>query len=76
MNHNDTILIINLTKIYRKAQRIIQGMYLFLFIFLSIGICGNIELGEPTSTGCWIVYGIVAFLSIGKIIYSKINGYI
>ena len=53
----------------KRIQLAIQGIYLFLFVFMTIGICGNIELGLKTSMGCWITYGIVTFLSIGKIYY-------
>ena len=52
-----------------KGQAIIQGTYLFLYVIMSIGIAGNIELGIKTSTKILIVYGIVCFFVAGKFIY-------
>ena len=52
-----------------KTQAIIQGTYLFLFIFMSWGMIGNIELGVKTPVVKLIVYGIVCFLTAGKILY-------
>ena len=52
-----------------KGQTIIQGTYLFLFIFMTWGMVGNIKLGVKTPTITLIVYGIVCFLTTGKILY-------
>ena len=52
-------------------RKIIQGTYLSLFIIMSIGIVGNIEVGAKTSTISLIVYGIVTFLTVGKFIYCS-----
>ena len=56
-----------------KGQAIIQGTYIFLFIFLSLGIVGNIELGVKTPAIILIVYSIVSILTIGKIVYWAIH---
>jgi hypothetical protein len=52
-----------------KTQTIIQGTYLFLFIFSTIGIIRNIELDVPIPTFWIIVFGISTFLTLGKFIY-------
>ena len=56
-----------------KTQAIIQGIYMFLHIFLSIGIVGNIETGVKTPIYMWVMFGITSFLVLGKIIYWILN---
>ena len=50
----------------KKLQSIIQGTYMFLYFFMSIGICGNIELGVKTSKTCWIAYRNSLYFNMGK----------
>lgn len=52
-----------------KGQAIIQGTYIFLFMFSSLRIVRSINLGEPIPKFWLIVYGISTFLTYGKIIY-------
>lgn len=59
-----------------RTQKIIQGTYLFLFVIMSFGIVGNMQVGDKTPLANLIAYGIVTFLTVGKIAYriKKIIG--
>ena len=50
-------------------RKFIQRTYIVLFVFLTLGIVGNIELGEKIPTWGLITYPVVSFLTIGKVIY-------
>ena len=51
-----------------------QRTYIFLFIFSSLGIVGNMELNIPVPTFWKIVCAITTFLTIGKIVYLELGG--
>ena len=55
-------------------RKIFQRSYLLLFMIMSLGIAGNIDLGVKTPTINLIVYGFVLFFTVGKIIYWIIKG--
>lgn len=57
-----------------KTQAIIQGTYLLLFVFMTLGIIGNNEMGVKTPAITLIVYGVVCFLTAAKIIYWIMEG--
>ena len=53
-----------------------QITYILLWFFMTIGILGNIELGVSTPLINMIIYGVVSFLTAGKMIYLYIKGVI
>lgn len=57
-----------------KAQAIIQGTYITLFILMSAGIAGEFDIGIDVPRINWSLYAIVSFLSIGKLIYLYKKG--
>lgn len=54
-------------------RKIFQTSYILLFIFISVGIAGNMDLDEPTPTWAWITLFITGFLTVGKIIYVSLK---
>ena len=61
-------------KMLTKMQSIIQGTYIFLFIYSSLVVVGCVESGISILPFWKIVYVVSTFLTLGKIIYCKING--
>ena len=61
-------------KMLTKIQSIIQGTYIFLFIYSTFVVVGCIESGISVLPFWKITYAVSTFLTLGKIIYCKING--
>lgn len=55
-------------------REIFQLIYIFMWLIMSIGIVGNMELGIKTPTISLIIYSVLSFLVAGKIIYWVIEG--